>query len=244
MPLPGKIAIVAALERELWPLVKDWQVNQLEHEGRHFKFFENGRLVVIFGGIGAEPARRATEAVIALFHPVLVQSVGFAGALDSKLEVGDLVSPARVIDAGDGSAIEIHGGKGVLVSFADIASAQQKCKLGPAYSAQAVDMEAAAVARGAQARGVVFSAIKVISDELSCEMPGLGRFIGSDGQFHTASFLAFAALRPWLWPRVLRLAKNNATASKALSSHLSRFDAEEGDLAQQRSEFAATTRRP
>src|ERR1700740_2732010 len=114
MALPGKIAIVAALERELWPLVKDWRVNQLEHEGRHFKFFENGRLVVIFGGMGAEPASRATEAVSALFPSVPFQSLGCAGPLDSKLEVGDLGSPARVIDAGDGSAIEIHGGKGVL----------------------------------------------------------------------------------------------------------------------------------
>ncbi len=243
MMMPGRIALVAALERELWPLVKNWQVKELEHSGRSFKFFQNGRLVAVFGGIGAEPARRATEAVIALYHPVLVQSVGFAGALDPELEAGDLVFPARVVDAGDGSAVEIHAGKGILVSFSDIASPQQKRKLGAAYSAQAVDMEAAAVARGAQARGVAFSAAKVISDELTFEMPVLDGFIGSDAQFHTVRFLAFAILRPWLWPGVLRMAKNNAIASRALCSHLSRFDASLRDLGEQQTEFAATTRR-
>src|SRR5579872_5655269 len=36
----SRVAIVAALEREVRPLVKHWRVNEKEHEGRRFRFFE------------------------------------------------------------------------------------------------------------------------------------------------------------------------------------------------------------
>ena len=37
MPSSTKIAIVAALEREVWPLVKDWSASRREYGGRWFK---------------------------------------------------------------------------------------------------------------------------------------------------------------------------------------------------------------
>jgi hypothetical protein len=83
-----------------------------------------------------------------------------------------------------------------------------------------VDMEAAAVARGAQARGIAFSAAKVISDETDFELPSMEKFIGSDGQFKTGKFVAFMAIRPWLWSRVGRLRKNSADAAMALYQYL------------------------
>ena len=58
-----KAAMVAALEREVRPLMKDWRVAEKEYEGRSFRFSENGEMVLVCGGIGAEPARRAAEAV-------------------------------------------------------------------------------------------------------------------------------------------------------------------------------------
>src|SRR4249920_2585172 len=102
----AKVAMVAALEREVRPLVKGWRGIEREHEGRRFKFFENGQTVLVCGGIGAEAARRATEATIALYRPGLVQSVGFAGALDPALKVGGIFSPSRVIDTRDGSSVD------------------------------------------------------------------------------------------------------------------------------------------
>jgi adenosylhomocysteine nucleosidase len=218
-----KVAMVAALEREVRPLVKGWRGIEREHEGRRFKFFENGQTVLVCGGIGAEAARRATEATIALYRPGLVQSVGFAGALDPALKVGGIFSPSRVIDTWDGSSVDTGTGRGVLLSVAAIAEVDQKVKLAQSYGAQAVDMEAAAVARGAQARGVRFMAVKVISDESSFAMPAMDRFVARDGQFRTGRFLTFAALRPWLWLRVFHLARNSAKASKALCAELDRY---------------------
>jgi adenosylhomocysteine nucleosidase len=215
--------MVAALEREVHPLVKRWRSVEHEHQGRRFKFFESGQVVVVCGGIGSEAGRRAAEAVIALYQPELVHSVGFAGALDTALKVGEIFSPSRVIDARDGSSVETGCGCGILVSATATTDAQQKAKLAKSYGAQAVDMEAAAVARGAQARGVRFMAVKAISDETSFAMPPLECFVDAKGRFRTGSFVTFAAMRPWLWPRVIKLARNSARASIALCAELDRY---------------------
>jgi|SRR5271170_3535773 len=218
-----KIAIVAALEREVSALIKNWSRVQREHEGRSFIFFERGELVVVCGGIGVESARRAAEAVIALYHPVLIQSAGFAGALDANLRVGDRFSPSIVLDARDGSRIQIPGGEGTLVTFSAVAGAEQKAKLAQAYGARAVDMEAAAVVASASAHGIAFGVTKVISDELDFEMPGMAAFIDAEGRFRTLNFICFVALRPWLWRRLAILAGNSHTATLELSAHLQAF---------------------
>jgi adenosylhomocysteine nucleosidase len=226
MSSSAQIAMVAALEREVRPLVKGWRRFEREHEGRCFKFFESGQTVVVCGGIGAEAARRVTEAVIALYMPELVLSVGFAGALDPAMKVGEIFSPSRVIDARDGSSVETAGGSGVLVSALTIASMEQKAKLAEAYAARAVDMEAAAVSRGAQARGVRFMAVKAISDESTFAMPPLDRFVNRDGHFRQGSFAASVVARPWLWSKVFQLAGNSAKASRALCVELDRYISE------------------
>jgi len=217
------VAIVAALEREVSVLIKGWTRVPRQHEGRTHVFFEHADTVVVCGGIGSQAARRAAEAVISLYHPTFVESVGFAGALDTSLRVGDIFAPATVIDARDASRIEIPTGKGALITFMEVASAAQKATLAQAYAAQAVDMEAAAVAAAARAHGVKFGVIKAISDELGFEMPQTARFIDAHGRFHTANFALFATLRPWHWPRVATLARNSRKAAAALCEHLRQF---------------------
>jgi adenosylhomocysteine nucleosidase len=208
------------LEREVRPLVKSWRVTDKEHDGRRFRFFENGEVVVVCGGIGAAASRRASEAVIAIFDPNIICSAGFAGALDPKLRVGDVVRPSSVINAGDGSRTVVEGGEGVLVSFASVASPLQKSKLRDSFGADVVDMEAAAVARSAEARHKQFTVVKAISDEMDFEFPAMDRFIDADGRFSQGRFAWYAGVRPWLWPRVMRLARNSKRASHALCAYL------------------------
>src|SRR6202007_2318914 len=100
----SRVAIVAALEGEVGPLVKHWRVSEREHDGRRFRFFEKNELVLVCGGIGADAARRAAEAVIVLYEPSVVYSAGYAGASDPQLKVGDVMRAARVVNAGDGSS--------------------------------------------------------------------------------------------------------------------------------------------
>ncbi len=217
----GRLAIVAALEREVRPLVRNWGVSEREHEARRFRFFENDEVTLVCGGIGATAARRAAEAVVAIFQPDIICSAGFAGALDANLKVGDVIRPRTVINAADGSKASVEDGEGILVSFASVASPDQKKKLRESYAAQAVDMEAAAVARSAEARGKQFIAVKAISDEIDFEFPAMYRFVDTEGRFSEIRFALYAAVRPWLWPRVIRLARDSGRASRALCAFLS-----------------------
>src|SRR5258708_17187230 len=121
-----KTAIIAALDREVSTLTKGRNRVQQDHEGRSYVFFECDGMVVVCGGIGVDAARRAAEAVIALYRPTLLLSAGFAGALDPALHVADIFAPAVVIDARDGSPVTLENRKAVLVTFIAFARAPPK----------------------------------------------------------------------------------------------------------------------
>ena len=223
----SRLAILAALEREVRPLLKHWQVRKREHAGREFRFYESREAVAVCGGIGPEAARRAAEAVIVLYSPDLLYSVGYAGALDPTLKVADVLTPAHVINGSDGSRVDVSKGEGTLLSLNAVASVAQKYRLRESYGAQAIDMEASAVARAAEARGVGFRAIKVISDEFNFELPTDGRFVDAEGRFHEARFALHALVRPRLWLPLVQLAKNSARASRSLCAELGAILAEQ-----------------
>jgi nucleoside phosphorylase len=221
----SRIAIIAAMEREVAPLIRSWKARTIEHSGRRYRLFENGEAALVCGGIGAEAARRATEAVIRELNPAQVISAGFAGALDSSLRVGDIVEPRTVINTSDGARTEVRSGQGILVTCATVAGKEQKTRLRNAYGALAVDMEAAGVAQGAEARGVEFGALKVISDaaDFSLPTPAIDRFVADDGAFHFVKFACHVALRPWLWRTTIALARNSSRASQALCGALAGY---------------------
>lgn len=223
----ARIAIIAAMHREVAPLIRSWKVRTIEHASRQYRLFENGEASLICGGIGSQAARRATEAVIQAVHPVRVISVGFAGALpgslNPSLHVGDILEPRAVINVADGVRTDLDLGQGILLTSVTMADTEQKARLGRAYGASAVDMEAAAVAQGAQARSVEFAALKVISDDANFNLPALERFVADDGTFRSASFAAYVALRPWLWKTTIVLARNSYRASKALCAALASY---------------------
>ncbi len=214
------VAIIAAMEREVRPLIRSWKVRVIEHGGRRYRLFEKGDAALICGGIGAEAARRATEAVIREVRPARVISTGFAGALDGLLQVGDVLEPRTVINAADGVRTEVGSGAGILVSSATVAGKEQKIRFHKAYGADAVDMEAAAVAQGAEARGIEFGALKAISDGADFNLPALDRFVADDGTFRSVRFAGHVALRPWLWKSTMALARNSSMASEALCGAL------------------------
>ena len=180
--------------------------------------------------MGAEPARRAAQAAIAEFSPELLISAGFAGALVAELHTGDTIFPAMIIDTKDGSrhATAINraplgstpNARTLLASCPDIASGREKQRLANSYGAHAVDMESAEVSRAAEAHNIPFVAVKAISDELDFELPPAVSAFIRNGRFETVRFLLHAAIRPWLWARVLGLAHNSDLAARNLCAWL------------------------
>src|SRR5215467_10463366 len=219
-----RIAVVAALEREVAPLIRNWKARVAESSGRKYRLFENGNVTLVCGGIGSEAARRTTEAVIRETKPSRIVSVGFAGALDTTLRVADVLEPRTVIDAQDGSRTDTGHGEGMLVSFVSVAGRDQKERLRKASAgAAAVDMEAAAVAHGAESRSVAFHAVKAVSDASSFDMPDMRQFVSSEGEFRTGKLALHVAIRPWLWRSTISLARNSRKASRALCAALEKL---------------------
>jgi nucleoside phosphorylase len=224
-----KIAIIAALEHELRPLIRHWSPTKAQHEGREFTFYDGVYAVAVCSGIGPEPGRRAAEAIIAIFSPELLISAGIAGGLTPELKVGETIFPATIIDARDSSRHETAIkdapigstplAKTMVVSYPEIAGTEQKLKLGKAYGAHAVDMEGASVALAAEAHGLPFVAIKSISDDVDFELPEMMPFF-RDGQFQAVRFALHVVFRPWLWLKVFRLARNAKLASENLCAWL------------------------
>jgi adenosylhomocysteine nucleosidase len=210
-------AIIAALPREVKHLVRGWQVHRLP--GKIFAYSNDGAIVVC-AGMGASRAALAVQAAMSLRPITALFSVGLAGACDPSLRVGEIVRAGVVVDTQTGERFSNSQFQQVVVSAADIASVDEKRRLFASYGASAVDMEAATVARLAQAQGVDFRAIKAISDEATFELQELARFATHDGQFRETAFAMHAAVRPGMWRKLVQLAGNGKRAVEALTAEL------------------------
>jgi adenosylhomocysteine nucleosidase len=124
------------------------------------------------------------------------------------------------MDEATGEHYETIGGDAVLVSALRVAGSKGKQRLAVSYSASAVDMEGAAVARVARQHGIPFMAVKAISDELEFSMPPVSGFVTPQGQFRSAAFAGYVAVRPRWWVPTIRLALNSRRASENLSGAL------------------------
>ena len=150
------------------------------------------------------------------FSPEVLISIGFAGALAPDLKVGDLFIPRHIISERNGSAFTMERGRGSLVTSEEVVGVEAKRILRTRFSAQAADMEAAAVAAVAAARNCECLAVKAISDELHHEVSFLSAFVRPEG-FRMGPFLAHISVRPQLWPAIRALQRDSAAAAESLS---------------------------
>lgn len=215
----SRIAIIAAMPREVAPLVKGWKRDDSLRTKKIF-VWENERAVVACAGIGERRVAMAVDAACSRGDVTELVSVGWAGAVHGGLRAGSVHRPATVIDAKTGQRFACAGGSGVLVTATAVADAVEKQRLHAAYSADLVDMEAATVARMAEARGLKFRAVKAVSDEFDFEMKELASFTDNAGQFREAAFALHVALRPWLWGGVMTMAGNSKRSAEALCAAL------------------------
>jgi adenosylhomocysteine nucleosidase len=228
-----EFGIVAALEREVWPLIRHWKKSCREEptgqspvatRGARLTFYETTHAVLICGGIGAEAARSAAEALMAHYAPAVLISAGYAGGLAPHLPAGGVFGPSHVVNAETGERFETGVGAGTLVTSNRILNAAAKSDLRTRFDAVAVDMEAAAVAAVARAHGARFLAVKAIYDAGGFSLPPLTNFIDRDGRFLTSKYVAHAALRPWSWHLLYRMATISARASASLCEWLSQIE--------------------
>jgi adenosylhomocysteine nucleosidase len=220
-----RLVFVAALPREVASLVKGWRGDE-GLRGRGVHLYWSGDAVVACAGMGTHRAALAVEAALAIGPVSQLVSIGWAGACNAEYKAGDVVRAQVVIDARTGERFFTEDtepnerGKEIVVTVAQPANVAEKKRLSLSYQANAVDMEAAAVARIARARELPFYAIKAISDEADLELPDMARFSTPTGQFREAAFGVHVALRPSLWKPVATLARGSTLAAQRLSTEV------------------------
>jgi len=235
-----RVAVIAALPGELQPLVRGWR-----HESRRgVELWRRRRgeteWIAACAGAGQDAALRAWTEIARTGVIDAAISTGWAGALRAGLAAGRVYQLAGVVDARTGerfatdhlrrraapAGVEsadagLHPGSPEndavwLVTCERVANREDKPRLATAHGAGLVDMEAAAVARAAGARGIPFHCVKGVSDGPEDRLPDFNRFISADGTFRLGRFIGFAAVRPWTWRPLLRLGAASRRSAQAL----------------------------
>lgn len=220
----ARIAIVAAMFREVHPLVRTWQPMRYLPD-RRVQLYQSDQAVVAYAGMGLNHASLACHAALASGEISAVLSVGWAGGLNPDASPGKVVHPSTVVNAATGKRYASGGTDGILVSAEVIVEPEEKRRLAELHDGDYVDMEAAAVADCAHAAGLPFYAIKAISDAHDERLPDLNRF-NRNGQFKLWRFLAHVAIRPKLWSAIADMSWQSLSARDALCKELEKWIAE------------------
>lgn len=217
-----RIAIIAAMEGELTPLVRGWRRETRNGVKLWRRSHGASEWAAACAGAGAGAATRAFSEIERAGAADLVVSTGWAGALREEFAVGRAYGVSEVVDANSGERFRAGGPSGGcrLVTGRGFADLPEKRHLGAAFGAALVDMEAAAVARLAQRRGIPFLCVKGVSDGLNDRLPDFSAYISTDGQFAWARFVLFAVPRPWLWPALARTGSSCRKAALGIRDRL------------------------
>ena len=224
-----QVGIVAALPGELAPLVQGWARHAGVWQGNFS--LQDGSAVTgyaVASGMGAERTARGfgqvREAASAGGGLDGIVSYGWAGALSCGVKPPDVYTPSEVIDMLTGesyvSAYDAGGTPLRLLTLDHVARAEEKRALAERYKAVLVDMEAATVARLAQAHHIPFYCLKGISDAYTDVLPDFNRFLGPDRQLRMPAFLLHALLRPRYWSPLAKIGSNSKAAARNLALHL------------------------
>jgi adenosylhomocysteine nucleosidase len=172
-------------------------------------------------GIGGAAARRTVARELEAGRPGLVVMAGFCGALRDGLAVGDVLTPAEVVDDAGNRWACAGSGRGRLLTTTElVAGPGDKRKLGREHGADIVDMESAAVAAACRAAGVPFRSVRVVSDTVDTALaPELVRLF-SGGRLSIWKVLRLLLRKPRLLGEFRRLDRDTRLAARNLAAAL------------------------
>jgi nucleoside phosphorylase len=220
------LVFVAAERRELEHLLQ--HLHRIAKPGWPLDFARLGRLngrpvALVANGPGPKLARFAVDVVREHEKMEGLISAGFCGGLQASLQPCDIFVATEVI--GEGSALLPASSRsfqtGRLLSIDRVVSTAAE-KEGLRHRAEAVEMEAAAVAERARQCNVPFYAVRVITDTSTESFPlDFNEARSADGRFSRAKILAAAFRRPaTLLPDLMKLNTRTRRAAVALGDFL------------------------
>lgn len=232
--LPMKrIALVASQKAEFSGLHRKFgEGDAIESPLRYARRVRTGGVewLLFADGQGARAAERACAAIPSAEPIFALGSVGYCGGTQPRWKRGEVLLASEVRDRDSGECFECWmpprqngmppNGRILTVGHV-IGAASEKRRIGES-GVDAVEMEAAAVARFALLQGLRFFALKAVSDLSGEDLEiDFNRATREDGSVRTGSILAQALCRPWQrLPRLLQLAGAAKLSSKNLGDAL------------------------
>ena len=187
---------------------------------------DGGSCLVVQTGMGAARAAAAARAV----PPVgAVLSLGCGGGLVPWLRTGDVVVATEVValdttcrPGARASAVvppvELGAHEGAVASSPGVLATIAEKTAAAGCGALLVDMESWVFAAEAERRGVPFAAVRVVLDGATDELPALsGAIDATTGDIDLWHVVRGLLPRPWIWPAVLNVARQQWEAERRLT---------------------------
>lgn len=222
----GPLLFIAADPREFAGLIPRWTsvapLARAVHWARQ-GYWKGRPVAAIANGAGAD---RALAAVLLAGAVSGVCNIGFCGALDENLAIGDVVV-ATSLTAGD-EKFEVSDPRGTasargVVACVDriVATAAEKKAL-RTTGASVVEMESAGAARGAQDLAVPFYCVRAVSDLATEDFANdFNAALTDDGQFSVMKLVTGALSNPGpRFTELMRLRERTTLAAKKLGDFL------------------------
>lgn len=183
--------------------------------------------LMVANGAGVARAGAALDAALPSFRPDALVSIGFCGALDPALGIGDIVVATEVQGAnGRYRATPVFTakpyGRGVVWTHSRVAETVDERRGLRASGASVVEMEAAAVAERAQALGLPFYCVKSVTDLAGESLANpFNQALREDGHFDTIILLRGALRHPFARiPELIRLRGRCVRAARSLGDFI------------------------
>ena len=189
------------------------------------------RVALAQSGMGPGLAKKSTQALIDGHSPAWIISAGYSGALQPGMKIGDIVVASSIVNT-DGGALAIDlkmqadPARGLYVGrllTVDriVRTVDEKKALAGHCAALAVDMESLAVAQVCRQAKVRFLAVRVISDDLSADLPAeISSVVGSSGTVRLGAAVGAIFKRPGAVKDLWRLREQGMDASERLATFL------------------------
>lgn len=196
------IAVVSALADEVRPITSRMTFDLRVH--KRPMFMQRGTygvrpVVFLRSGIGRDLMSTACAELLSSMKPSVAIHVGYCGACDPRLLVGDFVVAEFVACEDSGEKIDcdmalsdlafqtckeagLRGLQGGIVTVDRVvAHSHDKAFMGTSFNALALDMESFAFASAMRSAQVPFIVARTVLDQVDVELPDLGSAIDNEG---------------------------------------------------------------
>ena len=207
--------------------------------------WEGVSIVLVRTGMGKDCALSALKEVLSRTVPALVLSIGYAGGLDLRLKVGDLVIADKILEIDQDATFsksypvnsqeldlfdrlssqkKIMVYRGTLITVNQVISdSSTKQELGSCHKALAADMETSSLIAHAIEKNIPFASVRAISDTMEQSLLNTSSFVDNEGKVSKSKVGWYVATHPHVIKNLISLRSQSQKATSNLTETLGVF---------------------